>query len=160
MARSVTDTTACVRAGPAEAHAAFALEVPGPASWRQDVRKPAPRPRRRRARGVSGAKRECRLPVVAGETGDALCPRGPLPGLAFAVDHLDRLVERLQGKSLSGRAQVQALPDAPRREGRLSVVAVPDRDEAGQRRKASCVSRVFASQAAWLVAGETAKSRA
>ena len=35
-----------------------------------------------------------------------------LPGLAFSVDHLDRLVERLHREPARGGAQVQLLPDA------------------------------------------------
>jgi hypothetical protein len=87
-------------------------------------------------------------------------PIGRPVRLSFAVDHLDRLIERLHGEPTGGRAQMQSLPDTPGRERRLAIVAVADRDEAGQGAEASWTSRVFLSQAAWLVSGETEKSRA
>ena len=63
---------------------------------------------------------------------NALRPLGPSPGLAFAVDHLDRLIERLHSEPTRGRAQMLPLPDTPGGERRLAIVAVADRDEAGR----------------------------
>src|SRR5580692_10069600 len=104
------------------------------ASLQHDILEPAPGARRRRARREAGAERERGLPLVAGQARDALRPLGAPPGLAFAVDHLDRLIERLHGEPTRGRAQVQLLPDTPGRDCRLTIVAVADRDEAGQGR--------------------------
>ena len=103
-------------------------------SLQHDILEPTPRARRRRARREAGAKRERGLPLVAGQARDALRPLIALPGLAFAVDHLDRLVERLHGEPARGGAQVQPLPDASGGERRLAIVAIADRDEAGQGR--------------------------
>jgi hypothetical protein len=105
------------------------------ASLQHDILEPAPRARRRRARREAGAKRERGLPLVAGQARDALRPLIALPGLALAVDHLDRLVERLHGEPARGGAQVQPLPDASGGERRLAIVAITDRDEAGQGRR-------------------------
>ena len=74
------------------------------ASLQHDILEPAPRARRRRARREAGAKRERGLPLVAGQARDALRSLIALPGLAFAVDHLDRLVERLHGEPARGGA--------------------------------------------------------
>jgi hypothetical protein len=105
------------------------------ASPQHDILESAPRARRRRTRREAGAKRERGLPLVAGQARDALRPLIALPGLAFAVDHLDRLVERLHGEPARGGAQVQPLPDASGGERRLAIVAITDRDEAGQGRR-------------------------
>src|SRR5580692_4333301 len=64
------------------------------ASLQHDILEPAPQARRRRTRREARAERERGLPPVAGQARDALRPLIALPGLAFAVDHLDRLVER------------------------------------------------------------------
>jgi hypothetical protein len=133
------------------------------ASPQHDILEPAPRARRRRARREAGAKRERGLPLVAGQARDALRPLIALPGLAFAVDHLDRLVERLHGEPARGGAQVQPLPDASGGERRRAIVAIADRDEAGQGRGSQLdVASVPepGRVARRLVSGETEKSRA
>src|SRR5271166_3172377 len=119
---SITDP---VTAGPIKQRAISA------ASLQHNILESAPRARRRRARREPGAERERGLPLVAGQARDALRPLVAPPGLAFTVDHLDRLVERLHGEPTRGRAQVQLLPDTPGRERRLAIIAVADRDEAG-----------------------------
>ena len=80
-----------------------------------DIPEPAPRARRRRTRREAGAKRERGLTLIAGQTRNALRPLGPSRGLAFAVDHLDRLIERLHGEPTRGRAQMLPARHARRR---------------------------------------------
>ncbi len=103
------------------------------ASLQHDVPEPAPRARGCRTRRKAGSERERGLPLVAGQARNALRPLVALPGLSFAVDHLDRLIERLHREPTRGRAQMHPLPDASGGERRLAIVAVAHRDEASQR---------------------------
>src|SRR5271165_4517985 len=64
---------------------------------RQHILQAPPGTRGRRLRGKARTKGKRRLPILARQQGDAPRPSRVPPLLPLTIDHLDRLVERLQG---------------------------------------------------------------
>src|SRR5208337_3937437 len=87
----------------------------------KDVGKPASGTGDAGARALARSKAERRLRVGSGQRRDPSREVADLLQLAFAVDHLNRLVDRLQRDAVQRRVEVQPLP-ASARGDRLSAI--------------------------------------
>ena len=90
-----------------------------------------------RARIASQSPHETKTSLANRRRSGARCARPCrcAPELPFAIDHFDRLVERLHRHAMGRRVQMQPLPGSPRGDRISSIVAIPHGDQADQRRR-------------------------
>jgi len=99
------------------------------------VHKRTARASRRLARRKAGAEGECGLPVrCPGDIRQPCLGFRLTPELAFAIDGLDRLVDRVHGHAKRGGGKVHALPKSAGKQGLTPTVTISDGDESDKRR--------------------------